>query len=124
MILNIAIGNTDDHPLNHLFFWDGSRLSLAPAFDVEPQIEEVLQHSMRIGPEGGRGTIDNALAVCGEYGLTREEAQDRIQDIVRCVAKHWRGLSDEYGLLPEQVRGLESAAILGRETGAARYLAR
>lgn len=123
MILNIVIGNTDDHPLNHLFFWDGERLSLAPAFDVEPQIEEVLQHSMRIGPEGGRGTIGNALAGCAEYGLTRDEAEDRVRRIARCVEKHWRGLADLHGLRPEQMRGLERSAILGRETGASRYLA-
>lgn len=121
VILNIAIGNTDDHPLNHLFFWDGRHLSLAPAFDVEPQIAEPLQHSMRIGPEGSRGTLENALAACGEYGLTRGEGEDRVRHIVACVAKRWRDLADKYGLRPEQVRGLERSAILGRETGASRY---
>lgn len=122
MILNIAIGNTDDHPFNHLFFWDGQRLSLAPAFDVEPQIEQVLQHSMRIGPEGGRGTFDNALAGCAEYGLRKGEAEARIDRIVRCVAEHWRRFADMHGLRPEQIAGLERAAILGKETGASRYL--
>lgn len=121
MILNIVIGNTDDHPFNHLFFWDGERLSLAPAFDVEPQVEQVLQHSMRIGPEGGRGTIENALVLCGEYGLTRSEAGDRVKHIVKSVGKHWRGLAEIHSLRPEQIRGLERSAILGKETGASRY---
>lgn len=121
MIVNIAIGNTDDHPLNHLFFWDGDRLSLAPAFDVEPQIDEVLQHSMRIGPEGARGTIENALAGCAEYGLTRSEGEDRVMRIVRIVRKRWRAFADAYGLRSEQITGLERSAILGKDTGASRY---
>jgi serine/threonine-protein kinase HipA len=122
MILNIVIGNTDDHALNHLFFWDGERLSLAPAFDVEPQIEEVLQHAMRIGPAGGQGTIDNALASVAEYGLTKGEAEDRIRRVVGCVQEAWRPLAAQCGVRAEQVRGLESAAILGKLTGASRYL--
>lgn len=123
MILNIVIGNTDDHALNHLFFWDGECLALAPAFDVEPQVEEALQHSMRVGPEGMQGTIHNALAMCAEYGLTKDEAEDRIQRIVRRVAKRWRDLANRCGLRPQQLNDLERSAILGKETGALRYLA-
>jgi len=122
MILNIVIGNTDDHALNHLFFWDGERLVLAPAFDVEPQVEQTLQHSMRIGPEGSRGSIENALAAVAEYGLTRDEAEGRIARIVRRVARRWRALADEHGVRPDQLKDLQRSAILGKETGALRYL--
>lgn len=121
MILNIVIGNTDDHPLNHLFFWDGDRLDLAPAFDVEPQVEQGLQHSMRIGPEGGRGTLANALAACGEYGLVKGEAEDRIRGIVQSVSRRWRELAAGYRLRPDQLRALEAGTILGPDTGASRY---
>lgn len=123
MILNIVIGNTDDHALNHLFFWDGERLSLTPAFDIEPQVEEAVQHSMRIGPEGTRGSIDNALAPCAEYGLTRDEAEGRVERIVRRVAERWRDLAHKHAVRREQLEDLQRSAILGRETGAARYLA-
>ena len=37
MVFNVAIGNVDDHALNHLFGWNGHHLSLMPAFDLEPQ---------------------------------------------------------------------------------------
>lgn len=121
MIVNIVIGNTDDHPLNHLFFWDGAHLSLAPAFDVEPQPGEALQHSMRIGPQGARGTLENALAGCGEFGLTRQEAEVRISAIVKTVAARWRALAADFRLSDAQVRDLQQSVILSRESGAARY---
>ena len=76
---------------------------------------------MRIGPEGSRGTIANALEACGEYGLLKTEAEDRIRRIVKCVSLRWRELAAELGLQPEQVRGLEQGAMLGTHTGAASY---
>lgn len=123
MILNIAIGNTDDHPLNHLFYWDGERLSLAPAFDVEPQPENPFQHSMTIGPQGAAGTFENALASCGEFGLTREEAEHRIERIAKVVRKRWRELARKQGLDDSQIQDLQRSAMLLNETGASRYLA-
>ena len=37
LIFNILCGNTDDHARNHAAFWDGSRLTLTPAYDICPQ---------------------------------------------------------------------------------------
>ncbi len=36
LVFNILCGNTDDHARNHAAFWDGSNLSLTPAYDVYP----------------------------------------------------------------------------------------
>ena len=35
---NICVSNTDDHARNHAAFWDGSQLSLTPAYDICPQV--------------------------------------------------------------------------------------
>lgn len=37
LVVNVLVGNTDDHPRNHAAFWDGTALALTPAFDVCPQ---------------------------------------------------------------------------------------
>ena len=37
LIINILVGNTDDHARNHAAFWDGHMLSLTPAYDICPQ---------------------------------------------------------------------------------------
>ena len=34
---DILVSNTDDHAKNRAAFWDGSMLTLTPAFDVTPQ---------------------------------------------------------------------------------------
>ena len=33
IVVNIILGNTDDHPRNHAAFWDGANLELTPALD-------------------------------------------------------------------------------------------
>lgn len=50
MVFNVCIGNTDDHLRNHAAFWDGTQLSLTPAYDLCPQ------------PRGGE-TANQALNV-------------------------------------------------------------
>jgi serine/threonine-protein kinase HipA len=37
-VFNICVGNTDDHARNHAAFWDGSMLTLTPAYDICPQL--------------------------------------------------------------------------------------
>ncbi|MEO7786435.1 MAG: HipA domain-containing protein, partial [Sphingomicrobium sp.] len=37
MTLNILVGNVDDHARNHAAFWDGTQLTLTPAYDICPQ---------------------------------------------------------------------------------------
>jgi serine/threonine-protein kinase HipA len=36
MVFNVICGNTDDHARNHAAFWDGSKLTLTPAYDIAP----------------------------------------------------------------------------------------
>ncbi|MEO7570900.1 MAG: HipA domain-containing protein [Acidimicrobiales bacterium] len=38
IVLNVLVGNTDDHARNHAAFWDGERLALTPAYDICPQL--------------------------------------------------------------------------------------
>jgi serine/threonine-protein kinase HipA len=37
MAFNVLCGNIDDHARNHAAFWNGSELSLTPAYDICPQ---------------------------------------------------------------------------------------
>jgi len=37
LVFNVLCGNTDDHARNHAAFWDGSELTLTPAYDICPQ---------------------------------------------------------------------------------------
>lgn len=110
MVFNIAIGNTDDHALNHLFGWDGKHLRLMPAFDLSPEFEapNLRMHEMEIGPEGARGSYDNALQSHDAFGLSREQAESRLHAVADCIRDHWQATlkaSDIFDAgLTEQVR--------------------
>ena len=110
MVFNIAIGNTDDHALNHLFGWDGKRLRLMPAFDLEPQVgaTDPRAHEMAIGSEGKRGSFENAVSAHAEFGLSRSAAIACVRKLVASVRANWQPTLKEVGIsdaqLVEQVR--------------------
>jgi len=100
MLFNVAIGNTDDHPLNHLFGWDGHHLSLMPAFDLEPQLSaaEDRMHEMVIGRAGKTGSLENVLSQHAEFGLRLDQAEERVQRMLAVVRSNWRKALDGVGL--------------------------
>jgi serine/threonine-protein kinase HipA len=95
IILNILIGNTDDHARNHAVFWDGHHASLTPAYDLCPQqrpgweANQAMDIARAPSPTvqglraSNRTTIISAAA---DYGVTPDEAAemfDRQADIIR-----------------------------------------
>ena len=75
MMLNIVIGNTDDHLRNHGFlYYPGSGYRLSPAFDVLPHPSQLMQHAIGIGLDGRLSTIPNALSKASFFGITHAEA--------------------------------------------------
>jgi serine/threonine-protein kinase HipA len=98
MVFNIALGNTDDHPLNHLFGWDGSKLRLMPAFDLEPRGgQDGDRHQMRITPDSFQGSLDNAAAAAAEFGLSRRQAAASIKRMRNTFADQWRNVAVQTG---------------------------
>lgn len=63
MLFNVLCGNTDDHARNHAAFWDGSNLTLTPAYDICPQ-----------GRAGGEAT--QAMLILG---------RDRASQVALCL---------------------------------------
>ena len=94
VILNILIGNTDDHARNHAAFWDGRHLELAPAYDVSPQPRSGTEtaQAMDIGRapspdrQGARSsTRATVVAAARDYGMAPAVAAamfDRQVDII------------------------------------------
>jgi serine/threonine-protein kinase HipA len=97
MVFNIVLGNTDDHPLNHLFGWNGRDLRLMPAFDLEPcGGRDGGRHQMRISPQGYQGSLENAAAAAGEFGLSTRRASTCIKRI-RSEFADWRAAAQSLG---------------------------
>ncbi len=75
MLLNILVGNTDDHLKNHGFLYIGGRWQLSPAFDITMSKRPYgANHALRInGCEPD--TFDTALDVAEYFSLDNIDAQ-------------------------------------------------
>lgn len=108
IVFNICIGNTDDHARNHSSFWDGTDLTLTPAYDIcaYPRVGGEASQAMAI-------TRDNnslsKLSICVEaapiYGLTAGEAQELIDAQIDVITAEWKDAADR-ARLTEAERGM------------------
>lgn len=116
IVLNILVGNTDDHPRNHAAFVnaDGS-LTLTPAYDICPQPRSVPQanQAMAIGRDGQRTSqIATCLAACETYLLSSEQAQAIIDEQVEIIRTQWNEAADAARLTELDRRQLYGREIL------------
>jgi len=98
---NILVGNTDDHARNHSAFWDGSELTLTPAYDLVPQARhgETANQAMAIGPGGFRASqLAGCVTCAGTYMLSQTEARDIIDSQIATIETSWDAECDDAGL--------------------------
>ena len=94
---NILVGNTDDHARNHSAFWDGKRLSLAPAYDIQPQNRTgwTTDQAMAYGRDGMRASrLAPLIAAANEYLLTPGEASDIVGRQRATIESEWDEAAD------------------------------
>jgi serine/threonine-protein kinase HipA len=76
---NILTGNNDDHARNHAAFWNGTELTLTPAYDICPQPRaggETAQ-LMAIGDDGYRmSQVAGCLRYAATYLLSEPDARE------------------------------------------------
>ncbi len=90
MLLNIFIGNTDDHARNHALIYDTVEQvwRLSPVFDVLPTIGGNRdRQAMGVGSDGGDSTAANALSYCKLFMVTELRARELVGE-VRDLAKN------------------------------------
>lgn len=97
LIFNILVGNTDDHARNHAAFWDGSQLTLTPAYDICPQNRSggEASQAMRILGNKNLSRIDLCLESAAQYGLTAEQAIAIVQHQVTTIQHKWDSICDD-----------------------------
>lgn len=87
MVFNILIDNTDDHEKNHaLLLTDRAEYELSPAFDVLPSGHALGYQQMRVGADMADSTLANALSEHAQFGLTRQDAEAQVRQVVAVVA--------------------------------------
>jgi serine/threonine-protein kinase HipA len=103
IVVNIILGNTDDHARNHAAFWNGSQLELTPAFDICPQPRSTGEAFLAMA-YGTGGERQARLATCARvaemYGYTRAQARELIDGCVAIVRTEYRAACEDVGVTP------------------------
>jgi len=112
LVLNILVGNTDDHARNHAAFWDADMLTLTPAYDIAPQVRAAHEanQAMIIANGDRRARLASCLNAAEKFLLREGEARDMINHVVDVICRDWMDVCDEAGL-PE----IERRAFAGRQ---------
>ena len=121
--VNIAVGNTDDHARNHAAFWDGTSLTLAPAFDVDPCRGTSYEQNQALayGP-GGYGAGDRSAdfhRLCdfaGHYGLRRADAEAIVDDVIDSVHRCWDDACEKAHMTQAERQRLWNTVVLAPQT--------
>jgi serine/threonine-protein kinase HipA len=94
---NILVGNTDDHARNHAAFWDGTALTLTPAYDICPQSRsggEAAQ-AMAIAPDGSRmSQVAGCVKAASTYLLSEAQARDIVDRQIDVIESEWSAVCD------------------------------
>jgi serine/threonine-protein kinase HipA len=99
---NILCGNNDDHARNHAAFWDGSKLTLTPAYDICPQQRAGGEASQAMLIKGGdrMSRIITCLSAAADFHLTEGEAVELVESQISMISEEWRKVCDEARLTP------------------------
>lgn len=81
VLFNILVGHRDDHLRNHSFLRAPSGWTLAPAFDLNPELDR-FEHALAIDEADHRPSPENLRATAELYRLTPAAAA-RIEDDLR-----------------------------------------
>ena len=92
---NICIGNSDDHFRNHGFLLTAKGWTLAPAYDMNPTLNEY--QSLLINSYTNKSDLNELLVSCEEYMLQKHIAQQIISEVLNAV-QEWRLLATHLGI--------------------------
>jgi serine/threonine-protein kinase HipA len=84
VVFNVAVGNRDDHLRNHGFLLGKTGWRLAPAFDVNPNIDKA-EHVLNLDDGDNRPSLETVLNTAEFYGLTRDCARKILEEVASAV---------------------------------------
>lgn len=89
-VVNVALGNTDDHLRNHGFLADHGAWTLSPAFDVNPVPDPWRPRSTSImGADAPPDEVDGLIALAEDCSLSTEQARRRMGRVAEALSG-WR----------------------------------
>lgn len=97
LVMNILVGNNDDHARNHAAFWDGKMLQLTPAYDIcpQPRTGGTASQAMFIRGNKNGSQLCECIAAAAQFQLSRPEAISIIEKIAKSILKNWESVCKE-----------------------------
>jgi serine/threonine-protein kinase HipA len=108
-LFNVLVGNRDDHLRNHGLLRARSGWTLAPAFDLNPEVDR-LEHALALDESDHRPRTASLRSTAAFYRLSPARAA-QIEDEVRVGLAGWRGVAESIGLVAHDVRLLERVIL-------------
>ena len=107
---NVAVGNRDDHLRNHGFVLGPHGWRLAPAFDVNPDIDKA-EHVLNIDDSDNRPSLATVLTTAGFYGLSPELGRHIVEEVAAAAPQEG---TREAGVARKEAAGAarEEAAVV------------
>jgi serine/threonine-protein kinase HipA len=98
---NVAVGNRDDHLRNHGFILGANGWRLAPAFDVNPNIDKA-EHVLNIDDTDSRPNLETVLGTAPFYGLSADRAEQVVEEVASAVDS-WRTAARKAGIVAADI---------------------
>jgi serine/threonine-protein kinase HipA len=109
VVFNILVSNRDDHLRNHGFILAADGWRLAPAYDVNPNIDKA-QHHLAIDTSDPTPDIGLALSTAEFYGLSEAQAGEIFQR-VRAAVSRWQTVATSHRLPRAEIELLAQAFL-------------
>lgn len=97
LIVNVLVGNNDDHAKNHAAFWDGKMLRLTPAYDIcpQPRTGGTASQAMFIYDGKNASQIRECIVAAPQFQLSKREAISIIEEIANSIVDNWKVVCEE-----------------------------
>jgi len=110
---NVAVGNRDDHLRNHGFILTATGWRIAPAFDVNPNIEKA-EHVLNLDETDNRPSLDTVIQTSEWYLSSKDQGAAIVAQIVKAT-RQWRALARSVGISRADIE-LTAAAFAQTDT--------
>lgn len=108
IVFNMAVTNTDDHLRNHAFILTDKGWILSPLYDVNP-VPYGDELSLNVDEEDNRISIDLAVQTAVRFGISKSDAEDYAEDILKIIRDNWEETAVGYGLTRRQIEEMRPA---------------
>jgi serine/threonine-protein kinase HipA len=112
VVFNVAVSNRDDHLRNHGFMLKQDGWTLAPAFDMNPNIDQA-EHVLNLDDRDNRPSIATVLSTADFYGLQASQAEQIVDEVLKAVGK-WALVAQKFGLHQGEIELTAHAFELGK----------